>query len=203
MSATAPIRVKGLAIGDELFTTGYPEGSGPCSCTSTCCSGGVFADIAERDAILRHADMIARYMDETQVHDPALWFDPEEEADPDFASGRCVGTTVHNEKCAFLDKYGRCAIQLATTEEGMGRWALKPLYCILYPIEISEGVVSFDPMLQEEQPCCTVTDEFHMPVFRACKDELIHLLGADGYGMLESHYALYQNPQGESKHGHS
>jgi len=203
MNTAAPIHVKGLAIGDELFTTGYPEGSGPCSCTSTCCSGGVYADVAEREAILRHAEMIARYMDETQPHNPAKWFDDEEESDPDFPSGRCVGTSVHNDKCAFLDKYGRCSVQRATTEEGMGRWALKPLYCILYPIEISEGSVSFDPMLQDEQDCCSVTDDYHMPVFRACKDELIHLLGADGYEMLETHYESHQSPQGETEHGHS
>lgn len=201
MSTVAPIRVKGLTIGDELFETGYPEGSGPCGCTSTCCSGGVYADVAERDAILRHAEMIERYMDETQPHDPARWFDAQEESDPDFASGRCIGTTVHNDKCAFLDKYGRCSVQRATTEEGMGRWALKPLYCILYPIEISEGVVSFDPMLQDEQPCCTVTDAFHVPVFQACRDELIHLLGADGYKTLERHYAMHRSQKGEADHG--
>jgi hypothetical protein len=94
-------------------------------------------------------------------------------------------------------------VQRATTEEGMGRWALKPLYCILYPIEISEGSVSFDPMLQDEQACCSVTGDYHVPVFRACKDELIHLLGADGYEMLETHYASHQSPQGETEHGQS
>ena len=203
MSSAASLRVKGLAIGDELFGTGYPEGAGPCSCTSTCCSGGVYADVAERDAILERADMIARYMDETQPHDPARWFDDGEETDPDFPSGRCVATAVHNDKCAFLDRYGRCAIQRATTEEEMGRWALKPLYCILYPIEISEGRVSFDPMLQDEQPCCTVSDEFHLPVFRACKDELTHLLGADGYEMLERHYTSLQKPEEETHHEQS
>ncbi len=203
MNTLPTARVKDLAIGDELFTTGYPDGSGPCSCTSTCCSEGVYADVTERDAILRHADMIVRYMDGTQPHDPARWFDAVEETDPDFGSGRCVGTAVHNDKCAFLDKYGRCSVQRATTEEGMGRWALKPLYCILYPIEISEGVVSFDPMLQDEQPCCTVTDRYHTPVFRACKDELIHLLGADGYDLLEQHFAAQRNPQGKAHHEQS
>lgn len=203
MSNAPTLRVKGLAVSGELFAKGYPEGSGPCSCTSTCCSDGVYADVKERDAILSHADMIVRYMDETQPHDPAKWFDPEEERDPDFASGQCVGTSVHNDKCAFLDKFGRCAIQRATTEEGTGRWALKPLYCILYPIEISEGVVSFDPMLQDEQLCCTVSDEFHVPVYRACKDELIHLLGEDGFEQLEHHYASHQIPRGGNNHGNA
>jgi Fe-S-cluster containining protein len=203
MSAAPTLRVKGLAVAEDLFATGYAEGGGPCTCSSTCCSGGVYADVTERDAILGHADMIARYMDETQPRDPAQWFDTDEEDDPDFASGRCVGTQVHNDKCVFLDKYGRCSIQRATTEEGKGRWALKPLYCILYPIEISDGVVSFDPMLQDEQPCCTVSGEFQVPVFRACRDELTHLLGADGYEELERHYASHPVPQREANNGHA
>jgi hypothetical protein len=203
MSTVDGLRVRGLAVAEELFGTGYPDGGGPCTCTSTCCSGGVYADIAEREAILKNAEMIARYMDETQPADRALWFDDEEETDPDFPSGRCVGTQVHNGKCAFLDKYGRCSIQHATTEQGLGRWALKPLYCILYPIEISDGVVSFDPMLQDEQPCCTVSDEYHVPVFRACKDELIHLLGPDGYQQLEDHYASTRELDGKASHGHA
>jgi hypothetical protein len=203
MNSKDLVRVKGLAISEQLFTTGYPEGSGPCGCTSTCCSGGVYVDIKERDAILSHADMVARYMDETQPRDPAQWFEAGEEEDSDFASGRCAGTTVYNDKCAFLDKYGRCSIQRATTEEGRGRWTLKPLYCILYPIEIAEGVVSFDPMLQDEQSCCTVIDRYDVPVFRACKDELIHLLGPDGYEVLERHYASHLNRAGEASHEQS
>lgn len=203
MSASPPLRIKGLEIDAKLFRTGYAEGSGPCSCTSTCCSGGVYADVTERDAILGHAEMIAQYMDDTQPHHPAEWFDDDVESDPDFPSGRCVSTTVYNDKCAFLDSYGRCAIQRATTEQGMGRWALKPLYCILYPIEIEGGVVSFDPMLQDEEPCCTVTDRFHVPVFQACKDELTHLLGAEGYATLERHYASHQSAKEARSHGQS
>lgn len=203
MKPAAPVRIKGLSIDPGLFTMGYPEGSGPCSCTSTCCSGGVYADVAERDAILRHAEMIARHMDDTQPRDPAQWFDAEVVQDADFTSGQCVSTAVHNEKCAFLDAYGRCSVQRAATEEGLGRWALKPLYCILYPIEISGGTVTFDPLLQDEQPCCTVTGQFHVPVFRACKDELVHVLGADGYESLEHHYASQQGPHGETRHGRS
>jgi hypothetical protein len=186
---TPRLRVKGLEIGDDLLSMGYPEGSGPCTCTSICCGSGVYTDLKERDAILAQADMILRYMDGTQPRDPALWFEAEEEIDLDYPSGKCVGTTVHNDKCAFLDSYGRCSVQRAASEEGMGRWALKPLYCILYPIEISDGVVRFDPMLQDEQPCCSVSDRYQVPVFRACKDELVHLLGADGYDMIERHYA--------------
>ena len=79
-------------------------------------------------------------MDETQTADPAHWFEPEEQDDDDFPSGRCVGTRVLNDKCAFLDRFGRCTLQVAATRvRGLHRWALKPLFCILYPIEIRQG----------------------------------------------------------------
>ena len=55
-------------------------------------------------------------------------------------------------------------------------------------------------MLQDDQACCTVGEKFETPLFAACKDELTHLLGADGYAMLEEHYAsLQKNPVGEIK----
>jgi len=180
--------VNGFAFGPELFTQGFPADSGPCQCSSHCCSGGVFADLTERDRILSAKEKIKQQMDETQTRDESLWFDDEVSDDQDFASGRCVGTSVINEKCVFLNAKGHCSIQLAAVANGLDRWAWKPLYCILYPIEVSDGVVGFDPMLQGEKPCCTIRRSFEVPLFRACKDELVHLLGDDGYLQLEEYY---------------
>ena len=111
-----------------------------------------------------------------------------EEDDTDFASGKCASTAVVNGKCAFLDKAGRCAMQMAGTVEGIHKWSLKPIFCILYPLEISNNVIVFDDMSNEEQQCCTISDEFDTPLFEACKEELIHVLGVDGYRELETYY---------------
>jgi len=192
----APLRIKQFTIGSGLFTTGYPEGGGPCSCSSTCCEGGVWADVRDRDRILAHKDIIKKYMDGTQTTDDRRWFDAEERIDADFVSGRCIGTAEINNKCAFLDNAGRCSLQVAATAEGMHKWALKPLYCILYPIEVSNNVVGFDTMLQSEQLCCTVDTVFRIPVFEACREELVHLLGEDGFRMMREHYEQwYQESQ--------
>jgi hypothetical protein len=186
--------LKGRTISPALFTKGYSLGGGPCSCSSTCCEGGVYVDVRERENILAHRELIRRHMDETQSQDDRTWFEIDEHDDPDYLSGRCVGTAVINEKCAFLDRYGRCSIQVATTEEGPGRWALKPFYCILYPIEITNNVVNVDPMLQDEQSCCTVGAPFDIPVFEACNDELEHVLGKDGLHALREHYHRFYHP---------
>ena len=188
-TTTDGITIKGFTFAPELFQRGFASGGGPCRCASTCCMSGVFLDVGERDRILDHSKEIARQMDETQDQNPDEWFDSEERSDRDFPSGRCVGTAVINDKCAFLNSAGHCSIQVAAVAEGLDRWEWKPHYCILFPIEVSNGVVSFDDMLQEDETCCTVSPQFDVPVFRACRDEIIHLVGADGYQELEQHYA--------------
>ncbi len=192
MSEQREFRIGEYAISGELFTTGMKDGKGPCRCTSTCCEAGVYADVAERDKVMAHREVIERYMDETQPHDPQLWFEDSESDDPDFPSGRCVGTQEVNNKCAFLDKFGRCSLQVAATGEGMHRWFFKPLYCILYPIEITGKTVRFDDLLQGDEQCCSVSDRFEIPLFQACKDELTHLLGEEGFRALESRFRELQ-----------
>lgn len=197
--------VAGYEISPEMFTTGMKGDDSPCRCTSRCCLGGVYADVTERDRVLEHRNMIAKYMDETQPSDPSQWFEDHESVDHDFVSGRCVGTTEHNSKCAFLDKHGRCSLQVAATAEGMDRWALKPLYCVLFPIEVSDRVVAFDDMLQEDEQCCSVSTSYQVPLFQSCKDELIHLLGDEAYRAIEEHfrekYATKKPERGVNAHG--
>jgi hypothetical protein len=188
MNNNASIQVGSLTFANELFENGYPAGHSPCACVSECCAGGVFIDLKERDVILEHQEMIVRRMDETQTTDVSRWFEPEVQEDPDYPSGQCIGTEVYGDKCVFLDKAGRCAIQLAAVAEGLDRWAWKPMYCVLYPIEISEGVVGFNPMLQGEQRCCSVKSQFEVPLFQACRAELVHLIGNEGFAALEEHY---------------
>jgi len=184
----APLTIKGYQISEELFTRGFEEGSGPCTCSSACCEGGVWVDLAERDRILQHKDLVRRHMDSTQNPDEREWFDADILEDPDFPSGRAVATRVANNKCAFLDRFGRCSAQLAASAEGMDRWALKPLYCALYPIYVENGLIGFDDLLQDESDCCSAREQFSVPLFEACHQELTHLLGEDGYAAMREHY---------------
>jgi len=189
--------VKGYKISPELFATGVLQGAGPCTCSAVCCQGGVYADIAEREKILAYSHLVMKYMDETQPRDIREWFDKEEADDPDFPSGRCVGTAEYNNKCAFLDGENRCTLQVAAVQEGMDRWTLKPLFCILYPIEISGRTIRFDDLLQGEQSCCTVTSGYETPLFEACKDELVHILGEEGFEDVRRHYEHFVKISGE------
>jgi hypothetical protein len=192
------LRIDRYTMSGELFAKGFATGGGPCTCSSACCEGGVFVDLHEKDVIMAHRELIIRHMDETQPTDPSLWFEQEVANDPDFPSGQCVGTGVINDKCAFLDCSGRCCLQKAAVAEGMDKWAIKPLFCILYPIEISDSTVSFDEMLQDEEACCTIGGTFDIPLFEACREELIHVVGEDGYAMMVQHYASLRDQQVKS-----
>lgn len=189
------LKVDSYTISGELFAKGFAKGGGPCTCSSACCEGGVFVDLHEKEVIMAHRDLIIRHMDGTQSSDPSRWFEQEIQDDPDFPSGQCVGTGVINDKCAFLDGAGRCSLQRTAVAEGMDKWAIKPLFCILYPIEISDGTVSFDEMLQDEEACCTIGETFDIPLFEACREELIHIVGEEGYAMMEKHYASLRDRQ--------
>lgn len=195
MSEERSLAVNGFTMSAVLFEKGFPPGGGPCTCSSVCCEGGVYVDVRQRDAIMAHKAMIKKYMDETQTTDDSRWFEATEQEDADFPSGRCVGTQEINNKCTFLDKSGRCSIQVASTSEGMHKWALKPLFCILYPIEISDNVVSFDEMLQDDQSCCSIREEFSVPLFEGCKEELVHLIGEDGFRKMQDHFASLQKTE--------
>ncbi len=193
------LTVKGYQISPDLFRKGFRAGTGPCSCTARCCEGGVYVDLRERDWILAHREHIKQQMDETQSKDEATWFEQEVFDHADFPSGRAVGTQEINKKCAFLDRQGRCSLQVASVASGDHKWTLKPLYCVLYPIEITDKVVGFDNLLQEEEHCCTICERFALPLFEGCREELVHLLGEDGYSAIARHYAWLQL-QSEKEH---
>jgi Protein of unknown function (DUF3109) len=178
------IRVGNHNVDPILFERSIATGCGPFACESTCCSSGVYADLAEKERILAHRDIIKKYLDETQTNDDTRWFDSEVVHDSDFPSGKAVGTEVFNGKCVFLNKHGRCSLQIAGSEEKLGRWALKPFYCVAFPITVDDGVVTFDDFLDEKPTCCSFVDGHETSIVTACKEELEFVLGSAGYDEL-------------------
>jgi hypothetical protein len=144
-------------IDPNVSSVRFDKGCSMMNCDGSCCRWGVWADLAERDEILKHTDLVHKYMDPDQDHDPAGWFDSEVARDADFPSGTCVGTQTHGDRgCVFLNSQMLCVLQKAEIGENDPNLHLKPFYCRAFPIAIQDGAVIFDDFQKDVRiPCCS------------------------------------------------
>ncbi len=131
-----------MEIDPLVFRAKFPEACRLDRCGSRCCKGGVWADLEERDVILENAEMIAPYL-RPEAKDPASWFGETAE-DPDCPSGVAVETNVAGDSCVFFNPAHGCALQKAAADRGLHEWEFKPRFCILFPLVVSEGVLTVD-----------------------------------------------------------
>jgi len=105
-----------------------------------CCQYGCDVDLRERDAIEARAGDIRALLRPEAQH--TRWFDPEEEVDPDYPSGRVVRTEVFGGGCIFLahDQRG-CAIHRASIEQGWDMRGVKPAICRLFPLSYEDDAI--------------------------------------------------------------
>lgn len=174
------IRVAGREVHRALLRLRVVDPRGPGGgCTARCCLSGVFVSLPERDRVLAHAEAVRRQMDPGQVKDPRRWFTVRTHRDRDFEGGRCVGTRLHRGRCVFLNREGLCTLQLASAREP-GLPPLKPFFCRLFPLVISDGVLMYDDLCSGEARCCTFGPRGAKPVVEACRAEVEFALGPEG-----------------------
>ena len=156
------------------------------NCNGKCCKDGVWADPSERDRILAHAELIKKYMEPHQEYDHTTWFDVEEVEDPDFPSGKAIGTQTRGNGCVFLNSNGHCVLQRAATEEGMSKFVLKPFYCFAFPVAIEYGeLVLDDADFTYRTQCCSTIEQGNLTSLEVCAEELEFMLGKDGFEELK------------------
>jgi hypothetical protein len=163
-----------LRIHESIFQARFQSGCATSRCKASCCRRGVWVDLAERDAIAASADLIRSHMEPSQEQDPERWFDPEVRLNPDFPSGKCIGTAVRHNACVFLDSAGLCVLQKGN---------LKPFFCIAFPIDINDAELSLDR--GDELDCCAPAADGELNVLAVCAEELKHVLGGDAFAELE------------------
>ena len=174
-----------LTLDRKLLQSRFSKTCSMNNCTGNCCRYGVWVDVTERDAILVHTELILRHMELHQEKNPAKWFEPREIIDHDFPSGRAIGTQERETGCVFLDSHGRCVLQTACTEEGLGKYFLKPFFCVAYPITIEDQQLTIDKEEFPDNPqCCSAIPNGHLKLFDVCKEELEFTLGTEGFQEL-------------------
>ena len=170
-----------LRVDNNIFEGRFASSCSMAGCNAECCKGGVWADPKERDNIMTHAAMIQRHMDAGQEHRPDYWFELQEVKDSDFPSGSAIGTRASETGCVFLKADGKCVLQTTAVAEGMDRFALKPFYCVAYPVSIEYGELTIDDLevLNRSECCCTVPNG-EKTIFDVCNEELQFMLGDEG-----------------------
>ncbi|MEW6652042.1 MAG: DUF3109 family protein [Bacteroidota bacterium] len=176
--------INGVYIDPLIFTQKFVKACDVCICSGECCYYGVYTDKTEFELITSVKERISQSMDDSQTKDAAKWFEAPE-PDEDFPSGIAVGTELHNGKCVFLDRQGFCTLQKIAIEDDEFKWKYKPLYCILFPLVIFEGVLTVDDDHLDRMHYCSKVENQISTVFDCCKNELKHLLGEDGFKELE------------------
>jgi hypothetical protein len=94
---------------------------------------------------------------------------------------------VHNEKCVFLRKDGKCSVQLVSAEKYNDPWKIKPFFCVAFPISIDNGTVTFDDYQQDKAQCCSIVQDTDTSLIESCKPELEYVLGKEGYKKLQDY----------------
>lgn len=168
-----------ITVDRDLFDARFGQDCSVWRCDAGCCRDGVYVDLEHRDVILAHADVIQRHMSADQERDPDRWFETEIVDDPDFPSGKAVGTEAP-AGCVFLNDQRRCVLHLVDDAEDLPV-TLKPFFCRLFPLAICDGHLMLDEPVAGERPaCCSATSGGEQTVFDLCPAELEMVLGEDG-----------------------
>lgn len=179
--------LKELRVSKDIFSEKFSKTCSMVNCDASCCREGVMADLKDRDKILDHTELIQRYMEPHQEKDPSKWFDPYDEVDMDFPSGRAIGTQASEDGCVFLNSKGYCVLQIASTENGMGKYSLKPFFCFTYPVTLDRGVLDLeDSIFTNRKECCSRDRDGRISVLELCEEELEFMLGVEGFEELKA-----------------
>lgn len=198
-----PIEINGLKIDPIIFTQGFVPRCDIPICDGQCCDWGVYMDSEFPDVIMKHEQDIIDVMDEGQIKDSSKWFDEESQIDHDFPSGETIGTNTYktkygNEQCVFKGLNNFCSLQVAAEKKGFHKWEIKPKYCIMYPITIVDNVLTYDDSHSKNLDYCGMhkKENFVHTVFEAMKEEIIYILGEDGYNYLHEYFNYhYKNKE--------
>ena len=99
-------------------------------------------DVEEKKTILAQQDLFTPYL-RPEAEDPETWFG-KIEADRDCPSGLAVETQEVAGACVFYHPDHGCILQKGATEAGLHEWAIKPRFCIMFPLVVSGGELTVD-----------------------------------------------------------
>jgi Protein of unknown function (DUF3109) len=164
-----------MQVDPYIFSAKFPERCRLDLCRSRCCRFGVWADQKEKEEILLHKDLFVHLL-RPEANDPKTWFGAVE-PDPDCPSGLSVETMDIAGACAFFHPDHGCVLQKGAAEAGLHEWILKPRFCILFPLVVSEGTLTVDEDMKTLW--CMKEKNRVQPVTLSVRKELLYLFGKE------------------------
>ena len=156
------------------------------NCEAACCVFGAWVDKQHSQEILSNSKMISPHMKEGYSN-PKTWFDEQSEEDPHTLSGTVIHTTVLDDPdhyggtaCVFMREDHKCALQIASEENGFHPWHFKPFYCILHPLGLdNQGRITLGETkeLVNEPASCVRRSEQTSHLIEIFSEELEYLIG--------------------------
>ncbi len=195
LSAIDFLEFNGMKIDPIIFKQGFVKGCDMSICSGQCCNWGVYMDRDFQPVIMTYENQIKEVFDEFQLKDTSKWFEEELEEDSDFPSGYAIGTELYINsqgitQCVFKDKNHYCSLQVMAMKNNMHKWAVKPKYCIMYPLTIIDNVLTCDNDHSAKLDYCGVThtENYTQTVFEAMTEEIKFIMGEEGFNFLNEHY---------------
>jgi len=143
-------------------------------------------DEIQQKEILLKSNLISPHM-RKGYEDPSAWFNELSEPDEHSLSGTVSHTTVLDDKdhyggtaCIFMREDYKCALQVASENNGYHQWHFKPFYCILHPLDLDDqGRITLGETdeLIDEPASCVRSSVHEIPIVELFSEELEYLLG--------------------------
>ncbi len=196
---TVPEERRAYRVAPELLEYGLadPSHTPIHSCTGHCCKSGVFLSLPHRELILQHVEVIRGAMDDVQPADPSKWFEQPVEKDEDFEGGYAVGTEATEHGCVFLNRAGRCVLQIVSAQHPELP-QLKPFFCRLFPLTVVDGELTYDDHCEGETLCCSVEEDGAAPLLDVCEYEFLVAIDRSELEALRAQAGRNGKPKQES-----
>ena len=178
-----------IQVDPYVFSAKFPEQCRLDLCRSRCCRFGVWVDLKEKEEILARQELFSHLL-RPEAKDPESWFGAVE-PDADCPSGHAVETMDTAGACAFFHPDHGCVLQKGAAEAGLHEWEIKPRFCILFPLVVSEGTLTVDEDMKSLW-CMKQKNRTH-PVAHAVRKEVRYLFGKDA----ERKFLDASDPRGE------
>lgn len=162
-----------MQVDPYIFSAKFPERCRLDLCGSRCCRFGVWADLEEKEKILSHRELFVDLL-RPEAKDPESWFGAVE-PDGDCPTGLSVETMDIAGACAFFHPDHGCVLQKGAAEAGLHEWHLKPRFCILFPLVVSEGTLTVDEDMKTLW--CMKKKNRTQPVVLSVRKEVRYLYG--------------------------